>query len=70
MVKILHGKILNAIYLSWFHSNTSEINNFVNGHSNEPSLPKKENFPLRISSVNETKSEGNYGFGHIYRWNP
>ena len=27
---------------------------------------KKRNFPLRISSVNVTKSAGNYGFSHIY----
>ena len=27
---------------------------------------KKWSFPLRISSVNVTKSEGNCGFGHIY----
>ena len=29
-------------------------------------LHKKWSFPLRISSVNVTKSEGNCGFGHIY----
>ena len=33
-------------------------------------LHKKWNFPLRISSVNVTKSAGNCGFGHIYRRNP
>ena len=27
-------------------------------------------FPLRISSVNLTKSSVSYGFGHIYRRNP
>ena len=31
---------------------------------------KKWNFPLRISSVNVTKSAGNRGFGHIYWRNP
>ena len=31
---------------------------------------KKWNFPLRISSVNVTKSAGNSGFGHIYWINP
>ena len=30
------------------------------------SLHKKPRFPLRISSVNVTKSAGNCGFGHIY----
>ena len=32
-------------------------------------LHKKWSFPLRISSVNLTKSAGNYGFRHIYRRN-
>ena len=30
------------------------------------SLYKKWSFPLRISSENEAKSAGKYGFGHIY----
>ena len=30
------------------------------------SLRKRWNFPLRISSINMTKSVGNCGFGHIY----
>ena len=29
-------------------------------------LKKTGGFPLRISSVNVTKSAGNCGFGHIY----
>ena len=33
-------------------------------------LHKKWSFPLRISSVNVTKSVGNCGFGHIYWRNP
>ena len=33
-------------------------------------LHKKWTFPLRISSVNVTKSGGNCGFGHIYWRNP
>ena len=33
-------------------------------------LHKKWSFPLRISSVNVTKSAGNFGFGHIYWKNP
>ena len=32
----------------------------------EFTLYKKWSFPLRISSVNVTKSAGNWGFGHIY----
>ena len=34
------------------------------------SLYKKWSFPLRISSVNVTKSAGHCGFGHIYWINP
>ena len=34
------------------------------------SLHKKWSFPLRISTVNVTKSAGNCGFGHIYWRNP
>ena len=30
----------------------------------------QKSFPLRISSVNVTKSAGNCGFGHIYQRNP
>ena len=32
----------------------------------EQALHKKQSFPLRISSVNLTKSAGNCGFDHIY----
>ena len=37
---------------------------------NKLTLYKKWSFPLRISSVNLTKSAGNCGFGHIYWKNP
>ena len=33
-------------------------------------LHKKWSFPLKISSLNVTKSAGNCGFGHIYWRNP
>ena len=36
----------------------------------ETPLHKKWSFPLRISSVNVTKSAANCGFGHIYWRNP
>ena len=36
----------------------------------ENTLHKKWSFPLRISSVNVTKSAGTCGFGHIYWRNP
>ena len=35
-----------------------------------PALHKNWSFPLRISSINVTKSVGNWGFGHIYWRNP
>ena len=38
MIKILHEKMLNAIYLYWFYNDTLEENNSLNGHSNEPWL--------------------------------
>ena len=37
-----------------------------NGATWRLTLHKKLNFPLRISSVNVTKSTGKCGFGHIY----
>ena len=36
MIRILHEKILNAIYLYYFHDDTVEENNSLNGQSNEP----------------------------------
>ena len=36
MMKILHEKMLNAIYLYWFHNDTLAGNNSLNGHSNGP----------------------------------
>ena len=36
MFKILHEKMLNAIYLNWFRKAASEKNNSLDGHSNEP----------------------------------
>ena len=36
MIKIVDEKMLNAIYLYSLHNNTSEENNSLNGHSNEP----------------------------------
>ena len=38
MIKILCEKMLNAIYLSWFHNDTSEGTNSLNGHSNEAGI--------------------------------
>ena len=36
MIKILQEKMLYAIYLYGFHNDTSERNDSLNGHSNEP----------------------------------
>ena len=36
MIKILHEKILNVIYLYRFHNDTLAENNSLNGHFNEP----------------------------------
>ena len=36
VIKTLQEKMLNAIFLYWFHNGTSEENNSLNGHSNEP----------------------------------
>ena len=38
--------------------------------SNQQALHKKWSFPLRISSVNVTKSADNFVYGHIYWRNP
>ena len=36
MIKIVHEKMLNAIYLYGFHNDTLAENNAPNGHSNQP----------------------------------
>ena len=36
MIKILHERMLNAIYLHRFHNDTLAENNSLNGHCNEP----------------------------------
>ena len=46
------------------------LNKFLAIDFNEQTLHKKRNFPLRISSVNVTKSAVSCGFGHIYCRNP
>ena len=35
-IKILHEKMLNAIYLYWLHNDALAENNSLNGHSNKP----------------------------------
>ena len=34
-IEIQHEKMLNAIYLYWFHNNKLAESNSLNGHSNE-----------------------------------
>ena len=46
------------------------LNDYLSNYSQLLPLHKKWSFPLRISSVNVTKSAGNCGFGHIYWRNP
>ena len=36
IIKVLGEIMLNAIYLYWFHNDTSEEHNSLNGHSNKP----------------------------------
>ena len=36
MIKIPHEKMLNAIFLYWFHIDTIAENNSINGHLDEP----------------------------------
>ena len=36
MIKVLHEKMFNAIYLYWFHNDISKKNNWLNGYSNQP----------------------------------
>ena len=36
MIKILHEKMLNAIYLYWFHNDTLAENKSLNGYSKKP----------------------------------
>ena len=36
IIKILLEKMLNAIYLYWFHNDVSEKINSLNDHSSEP----------------------------------
>ena len=36
IIKILHEKMLNAIYLYWLHNDWLAKNNSLNGHYNKP----------------------------------
>ena len=36
MIKIMYEKMLNLIYLYWFHIDASDESNSQNVHSNEP----------------------------------
>ena len=65
----------NSVFWSFEHGLWSETSKFkvtqgVRLLEKTPcllvTLHKKWSFPLRIFSVNVTKSAGNYGYGHIY----
>ena len=36
MIKILLEKLINVMYLDWFHNDASEKNNSLNGYCKEP----------------------------------
>ena len=55
-IRAIYFKQLFVTWIYTYHSQSFFL----------PTLHKKWSFPLRISSVNVTKS----GFGHIYRSNP
>ena len=69
--------IVNFEYVNpkrWLFSQESSIKDAWQGHTysswQKLTMHKKWSFPLRISSVNVTKSAGICGFGHIYWRNP
>ena len=60
---------VNFIYverLSWAVELRNNMQWIDIGNGMDLFLHKKSSFPLRISSVNVTKSARNYVFGHIY----
>ena len=61
-ILVLHVKMDDEIYMLVNLCNSSSKTEQLKTDT----LHKKLSFPLRISSVNVTKSAGNYGFGHIY----
>ena len=64
ITKILYLKMnIEFVYRSVFRTLSSIYDGSFSPH-------KKWNFHLRISSVNLTKTTGNWGFGHVYWRNP
>ena len=53
-----------------YNETISIIRGVARAEKKDYTLHKKWSFPLRISSVNVTKSAGNCEFGHIYWRNP
>ena len=68
VVKILIFIIEGRVEWSWLFWQLIRGNN--QSYSVQSILHKKWSFSLRISSVNLTKSVGNWGFSHIYWRNP
>ena len=61
MIKILHEKMLNAIYLYWFHNGTLAEDDSLNGHSNKPWINGRGSsylLPSKIFLVEPLRSNG------------
>ena len=62
---------MDQLYISMISVNNNDIVEElpfpdITRRGNQYTLHKKRSFPLRISSVNVTKSTGNCRFGQIY----
>ena len=68
--KVSKYGVFSGPYFSVFGLNTGPEKNTFYAVNNEHSLHKKLSFPLRISSVNVTKSAVFYRFSQIYLRNP
>ena len=60
------SSIIANAFNNYFFNNSNTLDFKLSMRKSKSSLHKKWSFPLRISSVNVTKSTENSGFGHIY----
>ena len=51
MIKILHEKMLNAIYLYCFHNDIFAENNSLNGHSNRGTIQRTLNKWIEVRHI-------------------
>ena len=59
--------MFNYCTIVWMFASSKSLTKIVNLHKRALRFTMhKKCFPLRISSVNVTKSAGNWGFGHIH----